>query len=190
VRAIWAESATITPPGASRWNDEPDGYDVLRESFKNALTAGSTLDDLFRDFAVARAFVRGDPAHVDWSVPWPLTPRRLMSAVGVAPTGAAYVSIDCAMRPPGARLRFEAEWEELARLDWSLIRVDGAGREMSRVLVPGRERGTSAQATLVDLDGVARVLAVASSAGDPRIPFDPDDYRLEAHGWVVSLASE
>jgi hypothetical protein len=44
--------------------------------------------------------------------------------------------------------------------------------------------------TLFDLDGVARVLVVGSSAGDPHYPFDPDDRVWEPHGWIVSLASE
>ena len=73
---------------------------------------------------------------------------------------------------------------------WTLVRVDGRGLEMSRVNVPEMDRGTEAQMSLVDLDGVARVLVVASNAGDPLYPFDPDDYIWEPHGWVVSLASE
>jgi len=190
VRAMWALSPTLTPTDAARWNNEPDGFEVLRMSFKNALTTGSTVDDLWLDFAVARAFVRDDPARVEWSIGWPASPRALTSATGIAPTGAAYVSVDCKGRPTGARLRFEARWEEHARMLWTLVRVDGAGREISRVGVPGPDRGTEAQTTLVDLDGVARVLVVGTNAGDPLYPFDPDDYSWEPHGWVVSLASE
>ena len=44
--------------------------------------------------------------------------------------------------------------------------------------------------SLEDLDRTARVLIVGSNAGDPLILFDPDDYRWEPHGWVVSIASE
>jgi len=190
VRAMWAESPTVTSAAATRWNDEPDGFDVLRTSFKNALTTGSTVDDLWLDFAVARAFVDGAPVRIDWSVDWPERPRTLMSAVGVAPTGAAYVSIDCSRRPAGARLRVEARWEEHARILWALVRVDATGKQLGRVDVTGRERGTEAQATLVDLEGTARVLVVGANAGDPRVAVDPDDYRLEPHGWVVSLAAE
>jgi hypothetical protein len=72
----------------------------------------------------------------------------------------------------------------------TLVRVDGAGHEMSRVGVPEMDRGTEAQLSLVDLDGVALVLVVGSNAGDPLYPFDPDDYIWEPHGWVVSLAAE
>jgi hypothetical protein len=188
VRAIWAMSPTVTPPGASRWNDEPDGFDVLRTSFKNALTTGSTVDDLWLDFAAARAFVPGYPVRLDWQVDWPRTPRSLTSGAGVSPTGGVFVDVNCAGRPPGARLRVEIRWEEHARILWALARVDASGNELSRVAVPGPDRGTEAQTTLVDLDGVARVLVIGASAGEPLYPFDPDDYAWEPHGWVVSLA--
>jgi hypothetical protein len=190
VRALWALRPTKTPPLAQRWSDEPDGFDVLRETFKGALTTGSKVDDLWLDFAVARALVPRYPVRIDWSIAWPEAPRTLLSGLGVAPTGAAYLSIDCEKRRPGARLRFEAHWEPGARILWALVRVDASGREMSRVAIPAQERGIDAQTTLVDLDGVARVLIVGASAGDPRYQFDPDDYRWEPHGWVVSVAAE
>ena len=190
VEALWALRPTVTPFPAERWHNEPDGFDVLRTSFKSALTTGSTVDDLWLDFAVARAFFPGLPVREEWSIDWPSKPRTLLSGVGIAPTGAAYVGIDLAGRPRGARLRFEAHWEEHARILWALIRVDANGHELSRVAVPGPDRGTDAQTTLVDLDGVARVLVVGSSAGDPLVTFDPDDYLWEPHGWAISLAAE
>jgi len=190
VRAMWALSPTVTPVGAARWNDEPDGFEVLRTSFKNALTTGSTVDDLWLEFAVARAFVPQYPVRRAWTIDWPLAPRNLTSAAGVAPTGASYIAIDCRARPKGARLRFEARWEEHARMLWTLVRVDSDGRELGWVNVPGPNRGTEAQTTLVDLDGSATVLAVGTNSGDTMTPFDPDDYVWEPHGWVVSLAAE
>jgi hypothetical protein len=190
VRTMWALSPTSTPLDAARWNNEPDGFDVLRVSFKNALTTGSTVDDLWLAFAVGRAFDPTYPVRHAWDIAWPATPRTLLAGVGVAPTGAAYIGVDCALRPKGSRLRFEAQWEEHARMLWTLVRIDAAGRELSRVAVPGPDRGNYAQTTLVDLDGVARVLAVGINAGDPLFAFDPDDYDWEPHGWVASLASE
>jgi hypothetical protein len=189
VRALWALTPTITQADSARWNDEPDGFDVLRTSFKNALTTGSTVDDLWLDFAVARAFVPAYPVRLEWSVPWPDRPRTL-SGTGVVPTGAAYVAVDCTHRPKRARLRVEAEWEQLSLFLWTLVRIDAEGHEISRVGVSGQQRGTSAHTTLVDLDGTARVLLVGTNTGDPLVPFDPDDYRREAHGWTVSIASE
>jgi hypothetical protein len=193
VPAVWALHPTLTPAGAARWNDEPDTLDVLRTTFEGALTTGSTIDDLWLGFAVARAFVPGFPVRVEWSIDWPTEPRALLSGLGLSPTGSAYISIDCQRRPPKSRLRFEAHWEEHARILWTLVRVDAGGREMSRVGVPAPTRGTDAQTTLVDLDGVARVLIVGSNAGDHlglAPPLDPDDYRREPHGWLVSVAGE
>jgi hypothetical protein len=190
VRATWALRPTITQPGAARWNDEPDGFDVLRTSFKNALSTGSTVDDLWLDFAVARAFDPTYQVRVEWSVAWPDKPRSLMSGVGVAPTGAAYIAVDCRDRPKRAGLRFEATWEEHAQMLWALVLLDGEGKELRRVVVPEQNRGTEAQMSLADLEGAARVLVVGSNAGEPLIPFDPDDRVWEPHGWVVSLVGE
>jgi hypothetical protein len=188
--ALWALTPTVTPWTAARWNDEPDGFDVLRVSFKNALWAGSTVSDLWVDFAAARAFEPGAAPRADWSVDWPRKPRSILSAYPVVPTGSAYVAIDCAVRPAGARLRFEATWEPPSVFVWTLVRVGADGHEMSRVAVPGPPRGQDAQTTLVDLDGVARVIAVGTNIGTPPIAVDPDDYRPEGHGWVVSLDGE
>ncbi len=190
VRALWAETPTFTAPGAARWNDEPDGFDVLRTSFKGALTTGSTVDDLWLELAVARAFVPGYPVRADWSVDWPEHPRALLSASGVTPTGSAYVWVDCARRPPHARLRVEARWEEHAHFLWTLVRVDATGAVMSLVDVQGRQRGTEAQGSLVELDGVARVAIVGTNAGDPQVPVDPDDSPPEPHGWLLTIAAE
>ena len=83
------------------------GYSSSAAS-KSALSTGSTVHDLWLDFAVARAFLGsaddglhlpelrtlGDSARVtlDWDVPWPDRPRRLAPRVPVSPTGASYVA--------------------------------------------------------------------------------------------------
>jgi hypothetical protein len=206
VMASWALSPTMTAPGAQRWHDEPDAFDVLRVSFKGALSTGSTLDDLLLDAAVARAFVGsaddglhqveartlGDAARVavDWDVPWPTRPKRLAPRAPVFPTGSSYVVVRRAGALPGARLRVELAWEEHALFRWTLVKLDASGRELGRVGIPARERATEAQITLVDLDRVDRVLLVGTNVGDPRYRFDPDDEIWEPHGWLVTLASE
>jgi hypothetical protein len=206
VRALWALAPTLTPGSASRWAGRPDGLDVLTASFKGALNSGSTMDDLLLDFAVARAFVgdSSDKDHMpetralgaaarprnDWTIEWPKVPRKLASSRGVAPTGAAYVEVECRGAPKGARLRFEAEWEEHAKMRWAAVEIDDAGHERSSVAITGPDRGTAAQGTVVDLDGVARVLFVGTNTGDPLTPFDLNDASPEPHGFLVSVASE
>ena len=206
VMASWALSPTMTDVGAKRWHDEPDAFDVLRVSFKNALSTGSTLDDLLLDAAVARAFMGsaedglhqvetrtfGDAARVplDWDLPWPVRPKRIAPRTAVYPSGASYVVVRHAGATPGARLRVEIAWEEHALFRWALVKLDAAGRELGRVPIPTRERAVEAQMTLVDLDGVDRVLLVGMNAGDPSYRFDPDDEVWEPHGWLVTLAAE
>jgi hypothetical protein len=206
VRAIWALKPTMTPLGADRWKDEPDGVDVLRETFKDVLTSGSRVEDLFAEFGTTRALLgardNGDELvearplgaalapRLDWTVEWPAQPRRLASPVGIAPTGSAYVLIHRAGAAPGSRLRLEASWEQHAAIRWTAVKLDQAGRELARIPIAAAPRVTEAQATIVDLDRATDVLVVGTNVGDPFVPFDPDDERFEPHGWLLTLAAE
>ncbi len=206
VRAIWALTPTMTPLGATHWRSEPDLFEVLRMSFKGTLSTGSTVDDLLLEFAVARALVgeHADDTHaletrtlgaaadvrMDWDVPWPTAPRRLAAPSPTFPTGAAYVRVSRKGAPAGSRLRVETTWEEHATMRWAVVKLDADGREKSRVPIGAKERGTEAQTTVLDLDGVDAVLIVGVNAGDRAVPFDPDDAVWEPHGWVVAIASE
>lgn len=206
VRASWALSPTSTPADAKDWRDEPDAFDVLRSTFKGALSTGSTLADLLLDVAVARAFLGaaddglhqietralGEAAVVplDWDLPWPAAPRRVAPRAPVAPSGSSYLLVRRSGAAPGARLRVEIAWEEHALFRWALVKLDTRGRELGRVVIPTRERATEAQMTLVDLDGVDRVLLVGVNVGDPAYAFDPDEAVWEPHGWLVTIASE
>lgn len=206
VLATWALAPTTTPLGARRWSHEPDVFDVLRASFKDRLSTGSTIHDLFLDVAVARAFMGaaddglhapetrsiGEAARVplDWDLPWPTTPKRVAPRTPVAPSGASYLVIRRQGAPPGARLRVEIAWEEHALFRWALVKLDGAGRELGRVPIAAKERATEAQMTLVDLDGVDRILLVGANVGDPAYAFDPDEVVWEPHGWLVTVAAE
>jgi hypothetical protein len=206
VTASWALHPTMTPLGAARWTNEPDTFDVLRETFKGALSTKGTVHDLWLDFGIARAFIGSaddgfhlpelrtldDAAKVplDWDIPWPQTPRRLAARAPVHPTGASYLVVRREGARPGARLRAEIEWEEHALFRWAFVKLDASGRELGRVVIPTTERATVAQMTLVDLDGVDRVMLVGVNTGDPAYAFDPDDEVWEPHGWLVTLAEE
>jgi hypothetical protein len=206
VMASWALSPSMTDIAAQRWHDEPDAFDVLRIGFKNALSTGSTLHDLLLDVAVARAFMGsaddgihqvetrtlGDAARVplDWDLPWPEKPKRVAPRAPVFPTGSSYLVVRRGGAAPHARLRVEIAWEEHALFRWTFVKLDAKGRELGRVGIPAKERATEAQMTLVDLDGVDRVMIVGTNVGDPSYRFDPDDEIWEPHGWLVTLASE
>lgn len=206
VLATWALAPTMTPAGARRWAHEPDTYDVLRASFKDRLSTGSTIHDLFLDIGVARAFMGsaddglhapetralGDAARVplDWDLPWPSAPRRVAPRTPVHPTGSSYVVIRHDGAKPGSRLRVELVWEEHALFRWTFVKRDREGRELGRVPIAAKERATEAQMTLVDLDGVDHVLLVGTNVGDPAYAFDPDEASWEPHSWLLTVAAE
>ena len=197
---------TMTAPGAARWSNEPDTFDVLRLTFKNALSTNSNVGDLWLDFGVARWFVgtNDDRLHIPelrtlgdagkvpvaWDIPWPTAPRRLAPRVAVDPTGASYLLVHRAGASPGKRLRAEIQWEEHAFFRWAFVKLDAEGRELARVSIPSKERATEAQMTLADLDATDRVLLVGVNTGDPGYAFDPDDEVLEPHSWLVTVAEE
>lgn len=206
ITASWALAPTHTAVPAQRWHDEPDAFDVLRVSFKGALSTGSTLDDLLLDTAIARAFMGsaddglhapetrtlGDAARItsDWDLPWPKQPKRLAPRAPVHPGGASYLVVHRAGAPATARLRVEIVWEEHALFRWAFVKVDASGREIGRVVIPTRERATETQMTLVDLGTADRILLVGVNAGDPAYRFDPDDEVWEPHSWLVTIAEE
>jgi hypothetical protein len=206
VHAIWALSPTKTPPGAERWNAEPDGFDVLAASFKDALTSGSTVEDLYAEFGTTRALMGPRENGLElpearvlgaslvpplaWDIAWPSSPRRLASPVPLGPTGSSYVLVHHAGAAPGARLRVEATWEAHAAIRWFVVKLDASGRELGRVPIAAQPRATEAQMTVINLDGVDSLLIAATNVGDPFAPFDPDDETFEPHGWLLTLAAE
>jgi hypothetical protein len=210
VGATWTLAPTQTAVGARTWRNEPDAFDVLRISFKNALSTGSTIADLMLDVAIARAFMGSAAANdateahqpetrtlgeaggvpLEWDIPWPAKARRFASRAHPEPTGASYLRVRTEGAPAGARLRAEIAWEEHALFRWAFVKVDAKGHEIGRVVIPTRERATEAQMTLVDLGDAASVLLVGVNTGDPAYSFDPDDAVWEPHGWLVTVAAE
>jgi hypothetical protein len=189
VTSLWALAPTQTPAAAPRWSGEPTGFDVLRVSLRNALWQGSTLEDVFVRFAVARALADPPPRPV-WHVPWPARPRRLASPEPVAPTGATYVVVDRAGSSAQAKLRLEAEWEDYGRLRWVVVKLDAAGRALAEIPVGSLDRGTRASMTVGSLDGVDRLLVVAINVGSTDHGFDPNQGEWEPHGWLLTLEAQ
>jgi len=190
--ALLTASFALAPTktsGDDHWNDEPDPFDVLRASLKDAMFEGSTEGDALVSFAIARGVAYDPPARLDWDVAWPAKARRLVGPEGVAPTGAAYVRVDTAGRKPGARFVLDAEWEQLARIRWVVVKRDASGRDVGRLEATAAPKATHAHVEVVDLEGVASLLVVAANVGTWDVPFDPDDV-WEPHGWVVTLSSE
>lgn len=200
VRGIWALSSTRSARGQARFVGEPDGFDVLRESFKGALGSGSTLDDVFVEFSVARALTGGlddapelavfAPAVLAYDLPWPTEPHRVASSAGIAPSGADYVRVSRRGAAPGTRLRVEITWEEHARMRWIAVKLDAQGRAMARIPIGSADKAVEAQLTVAELDDTSSVLLVGANVGNWTAPFDPDVGELEPHGWAVTVATQ
>jgi hypothetical protein len=189
VTSLWALAPTRTPTLALRWAGAPTGFDVLRVSLRDALGRGSTLDDVFVRFAVARASL-DPPARLAWHVSWPVRARRVAAPEPVAPTGASYVRIDHAGAPSGAKLRLEAQWEEYCRMRWVVLKLDATGHPIGEIPIRSLSSGTTASMTVESLEGVDRVLVVGTNVGSSERAFDPDQGEWEPHGWLLTLEAQ
>lgn len=175
--------------GDDHWVDEPDPFDVLRASLKDAMFSGSTDGDVLVSFAVARGVAIAPRARLDWDVPWPTAARRLASPEPLAPTGAAFVRVSAAGRKPNERFTLDATWEQLARIRWVVVKLDAAQHEIGRIEATAAPKATHAHLLIVDLEGASSLLVVAANVGPWDDPFDPDDV-WEPHGWLLTISSE
>lgn len=200
--SLIALGASKTGPDAARWDNEPDVFDVLRQSLEEK---PRRMADLLGDFTVARAFAgnRDDGTHLptlgwagsfararfDWAIPVSSLPRRVASLHPIEPTGAMYVWLRLDRPSDDLTLGFQAEWEAPVAFSWVLVRIDAQGRELSRVYAPVPQRGTQTDQRLVDFRGTAAVLVAGTNVGgvDPTHPFDPDVAPFEGHGCTVYL---
>ena len=193
-------SRGATAPGALRWNNEPDVFDVLRA----ALASSSVrFDDVMLDFAVERAFLgaRDDGGHrpeLDWlgdagrvRFDWVLSasslPRRVAPRRPLEPFGAAYSWLVLDRVTLGKALAFRAEWEPPATFRWALLTLAGDGRVLRRFDLPYVQNASSSERSIVEYDGAEFVLIVGTNLGgiDLAHPFDPDHEPFEPHGFTL-----
>jgi hypothetical protein len=195
VVGTWALAGAYTPDDAWRAGrpaTSPGEFDVLRASLRDALWRGSTLEDVFAEFAVARTTAPLAPPEPEaaWRIAWPEHARRLASPRPVAPTGASYVVVDHARAPAGARLRLEAQWEDYGLMRWAAIELRADGSALRVIPLAAPERSTQAAVTLGELDGVDRVVAVGANVGSTEHPFRPNQGEWEPHAWTLTVEGE
>ncbi len=190
IAGLPALTPTRTPPDAARWSADPNAFDVLRVSLKDALWAGSTLDDVFVRFAVDRYLTLSPAPRPAWQIPWPSTARRLASPVPPAPTGASYILVSREGAPAAAKLRVEAQWEDYGRMRWAVVKMDAAGKALAQMVVPSLDRGTTASLTVEGLEAAQGVLVVGVNVGSTEHPFHPAQTEWEPHGWLLTLDGE
>jgi hypothetical protein len=198
--SMLSAAAGRTPAGAAHFDNEPDVFDVLRHSLDEELPRYA---DLMVDFAVRRALAgdRDDGTHLptlgfagafarphfDWVIPFSSLPRRVLSGVPVAPSGAELIWVELDDAPLGATIGFRAEWEAPVAFRWRLLTVDREGREVRRVDVAFQERGRAADARVLRLDGAKALIIAGVNLGgvDLAYPFDPDIQPFEPSACTV-----
>jgi hypothetical protein len=202
--SMLAAAAGRTPAGAAFFDDEPDVFDVLRHSVDEELPRYA---DLMVDFALRRALAgdRDDGTRLpslgfagafarprfDWVIPFSTLPRRVLSGVPLAPSGAELIWIELDDAPLGATVGFRAEWEAPSAFQWRLLLVDRDGRDVRRIDVPFQERGRSADARVIRLDGAKAIIIAGVNIGgvDLAYPFDPDLQPFEPAACTVYLVA-
>jgi hypothetical protein len=202
--SLLSAAAARTPAGAAAYDNEPDVFDVLRHSVDEELPRYA---DLMVDFALRRALAgdRDDGTRLptlgfagafarprfDWVIPFSSLPRRVLSGVPVAPSGAELIWVELDDAPLGATLGFRAEWEAPVAFQWRLLLVDREGRDVRRIDVPFQERGRGADARVMRLDGAKAVIIAGVNIGgiDLQYPFDPDLQPFEPAACTVYLVT-
>jgi hypothetical protein len=202
--SMFSAAASRTPPGAARFDNEPDLFDVLRHSVDEELPR---YTDLMVDFALRRALAgdRDDGTrfpslafagsfarpHFDWVIPFSTLPRRVLSGAPIAPSGTQLIWLDLDDAPMGAAIGFRAEWEAPVAFQWRILLVDREGREVRRFDVPFQERATSADARVLRLDSAKAIIIAGVNVGgvDLAHPFDPDLQPFEPAACTVYLVS-
>jgi hypothetical protein len=188
VTALWALAPTRTPFEALTWAPKPNGFEVLRASLKGALSSGSTLDDVLVRFAVDRASMSPPPA-VALDTAWPVSPHRFVSSDPPSATGASYIKVSHAGAPPGAKLRFIAQWEDYGRMRWVVLKVGRSGEALAELDVTSPERATRAAMVVEGIDDVDHLLVVGVNLGSTEYAFDPGQGSWTSHGWLLTLES-
>lgn len=204
VTSLFSAAASRTSPGAARFDNEPDVFDVVRHSLEEDT---SRYADLMVDFALRRALAgdRDDGTrfpslsfagafarpHYDWIIKFSSLPRRVLSGRPIAQSGAQLIWLELDDAPIGAAIGIRAEWEAPVAFAWRVLLVDREGREVRRVDVAFQDRATAADARVLRLDGAAAVIIAGVNLGgvDLAHPFDPDVEPFEPAACTVYLVA-
>jgi hypothetical protein len=202
--SMLSAAASRTPPAAAAFDNEPDVFDVLRHSLDEELPRYA---DLMVDFALRRALAgdRDDGTrlpslafagsfarpHFDWVIPFSTLPRRVLSGTPIAPSGTELIWLELDDAPIGAAIGFRAEWDAPVAFQWRMLVIDRDGRDVRRIDVTFQERGLSADARVLRLDGAKAIIIAGVNLGgvDMSYPFDPDIRPFEPSACTVYLVS-
>jgi hypothetical protein len=202
--SLFSAAGSRTPVSAARFDNEPDVFDVLRHSVEEDSTRYA---DLLVDFSLRRALTgdRDDGtrlptlsfagsfarAHYDWVIPFSSLPRRVLSGRPIAQSGAELIWVDLDEAPLGAALGLRVEWEAPVAFKWRILLIDAEGREVRRMDVTFQERGSSADARVLRLDGAKAAIVAGVNLGGVELahPFDPDVAPFEPAACTIYLVA-
>jgi hypothetical protein len=202
--SMLSAAASRTPASAAAFDNEPDVFDVLRHSLDEE---PPRYADLMVDFALRRALAgdRDDGTrlpslafagsfarpHFDWVIPFSSLPRRVLSGTPIAPSGTELIWLDLDDAPIGAAIGFRAEWDAPVAFQWRLLAIDRNGVDVRRIDVTFQERGLTADARVLRLDGAKAIIIAGVNLGgiDMSYPFDPDIRPFEPSACTVYLVS-
>ena len=202
--SMLSAAASRTPANAPAFDNEPDVFDVLRHSLEEE---PPRYADLMVDFTLRRALAgdRDDGTrlpslefagsfarpHFDWVIPFSSLPRRVLSGTPIAPGGSELIWLELDGAPKEAAIGFRAEWDAPVAFQWRLLAIDRNGQDVRRIDVAFQERGLSADARVLRLEGAKAIIIAGVNLGgvDMSYPFDPDIRPFEPSACTVYLVS-
>lgn len=187
-------TATSTPPGALRYESEPDVVDVLRRTLHEERATYARFLDRFARATLGLGtdeFLPGFPERLRpryaWDIDGASLPRNLVLPRALEPTGSAYVRVSLPESLRERTLVFKATCEAPIRSVWSVVLEDATGRPTRIVEIPFVESATShGERITVDRNSASATLVGTNLDWvDLAHPFDPDHGPHEAHTCTV-----
>jgi hypothetical protein len=182
-------AGTRTPWGASRWDAEPDLFDVLSVTLRGDRVEVARLMDDFAQHSLRRANSDAQWLVPDWSFSAASLPRSVAFSRPLEPTGSVYLRLEIPEEMAKLVYAFRTSCEAPVSYVWSVGRLDEGGREISRFPLTFRQRGGEASGRVLPAEEMRSLLLVGTNIGgvDLAHPFDPDHGPHESHGCRVAI---
>jgi hypothetical protein len=195
---LLAMSAQPRVPETTRFQNEPDWLDVLRDSLGDSqLEFARQLNA----FALARTRMgHGDgalsPLHwltalaplvPDWVLPISTLPRKVASLYPIQPLGLVVVRVDLDRPAPKPKYALHVEWEGPGPFTWTVVKLDEQTRVLGRMDLAFEPRTTTAEKRLDEFGATGALLVLGTNLGgiDATHLLDPDRAPFEPHGCTI-----
>lgn len=169
--------------GPAHFHDDPGTFEVLAASLSDA---GSSLEALFLDVALARATAHIPPAW-EWVVPASTLPRRFAVRRAIEPTGSTFVRIDVDKAPASDSIEMDLAWDGGSRFGWRVLKLDAQGKSLGEVPVPSLETQRKITIDVRHLANVRSILLCGVNLGDPIRPWRAVEPPSQPHGYELGI---